>query len=581
MVNKFLILIAAVLMFSCSENLKKDTPERETKGKYVYGGNIKTAGNEKYFDLFPVEIVSMSAARVSQQIHEGLVKFNPNDLTVINAVAESWEKSADDLVYTFSIKKNVFFHDDPCFEGGNGRQVNAHDFIYSFELLCGNNRNNSNYEYLFKEQVVGAKSFHSGHAKSIEGIVALDDFTLSITLVSPNPTFIYSLASPACVVIPKEAYEKYETNLMVGVGAFAFSNEDPVTGTVYLKFHPKYHLFDDENNRLPYADSLTFKYYESKLDEYDAFASKKLSFIDGLPSSKVAEILQENINNFETKPPIYELKIEPEAMTQYYEFNMTKPPFDNVLVRQAFNYAINRPKIIDNALNGQGIEARYGLVPKIRAFSDYPFEEVQGYNYNPEKAQELLAQAGYPHGENFPTVSLEINSGGNVNNKVAAEIERQLKTVLNVNVSRSTVSFLQKIEDSKYSKADIFRSAWIADFPSPENFLMICHGANVPSSTNLPSYPNTMRYVNATFDSLYEAGIGSSGASEKMRLLAQAEKIMMEDAPMMMLWYGEDYKIIHSNVQNYHHNALNFIDFSKIYLKHLTEDEYKEIKGLE
>ena len=145
----------------------------------------------------------MSAARVSQQIHEGLVKFNPNDLTIINAVAESWEKSADDLVYTFSIKKNVFFHDDPCFENGKGRQVNAHDFIYSFELLCGNNRNNSNYEYLFKEQVVGAKSFHSGHAKSIEGIVALDDFTLSITLVSPNPTFIYSLASPACVVIPK------------------------------------------------------------------------------------------------------------------------------------------------------------------------------------------------------------------------------------------------------------------------------------------------------------------------------------------------------------------------------------------
>ena len=110
---------------------------------------------------------------------------------------------------------------------------------------------------------------------------------------------------------------------------------------------------------------------------------------------------------------------------------------------------------------------------------------------------------------------------------------------------------------------------------------MICHGANVPSSASLPSYPNTMRYVNATFDSLYEAGIASSDASEKMRLLAQAEKTMMEEAPMMMLWYGEDYKIIHSNVQNYHHNALNFIDFSRIYLKQLTEEEYKEIKGLE
>jgi peptide/nickel transport system substrate-binding protein len=127
----------------------------------------------------------------------------------------------------------------------------------------------------------------------------------------------------------------------------------------------------------------------------------------------------------------------------------------------------------------------------------------------------------------------------------------------------------------------MFRSAWIADFPSPENFLMICYGANVPESSKEPSYPNTMRYVNPTFDSLFVAGLHTEDNETKMSLLAQAEKIMMEEAPMMMLWYGEDYKIIHSNVQNYHHNALNYIDFSRIYLKTLTEAEYKALKGLE
>lgn len=575
------ILSVAVLACACSQGSSEESGKRIAKGEAAYGGNIKTAETEKYSTLFPVEIVSMSAARIAQQIHEGLVKFNTEDLSVIGAIAESWEISDGGRVYTFKLRENVYFHDDDCFEGGKGRQVKADDFVYSFELLCGNNKNNSNYDNFFKEEVVGAKLFHNGQAKSIEGIKKLDDFTLQISLINPNPTFIYSLANPACSVLAKEAYEKYESDLMVGAGPFRFSGEDENSGTVYLTYHPKYHLQDEQGNRFPYADSLTFSFYENKLDEYEAFAAKKLSFIDGIPSSKVAEILQENISNFEMMPPMYELTIEPEALTQYYEFNMSKPPFDNVLVRKAFNYAINRPKIIDNALNGQGIEARYGLVPKIRAFSDYPFDSINGYNYNPEKAQQLLAEAGYPHGEGFPTISLEINSGGNVNNKVAAEIERQLKTVLNVNISWSTVSFKQKLEDSKYGRADMFRSAWIADFPSPENFLMICYGANVPASAEAPSYPNTMRYVNPVFDSLFVAGVHTEDRETKMSLLAQAEKIMMEEAPMMMLWYGEDYKIIHSNVQNYHHNALNYIDFSRIYLKTLTEEEYKALKGIQ
>lgn len=581
MKRKYLALLAVtVLMFSCGETEESVLEIREAKGKAVYGGILNAAETEKYFNLFPMEIIDASSARISQQIHEGLVKFDAIDLSVMSAVAKDWENSADHKKYTFTLREDVFFHDDPCFADGKGRNVKASDFVYSFELLCGNNSDNSNYENLFKSEVQGAEEFHTGQAKSISGIKATDDYTLEINLKSPNPSFIYSLTNPAAVVVPKEAYEKYETDLMVGCGPFRFAGENDQNGSVYLTYHTKYHLFDEDGNRLPYADSLTFSFYDNKLDEYDAFESKNLSLIDGLPSSKVAEVVQENIANFENKPPLYELIIEKEAVTQYYEFNMSKPPFDDVKVRKAFNYAINRPKIISNALNGQGVEARYGLVPKIRSFNDYPFEDIQGYNYDPEKAQGLMAMAGYPNGEGFPTVSLEINSGGNVNNKVAAEIEQQLKTILNVNVSRSTVSFAQKMEDCSYGRADIFRSAWVADYPSPENFLMICYGANVPATMEDPSHPNTTRYVNPLFDSLFIAGVHTADKAEKMALLSQAENIMMAEAPMMMLWYGVDYKIIHSDIQNYHHNSLNYIDFSRIYIKKLTVEEYKELKGL-
>ncbi len=575
------LILALLVMASCGGSQEEEPEVRIAKGNAKYGGTIKAAETEKYFDLFPMEIVDMSSSRIAQQMHEGLVKFDAKDLSVIPAVAKDWKLSSDGLKYTFQLRDNVFFHDDPCFDGGKGRQVTAADFIYSFELLCSNNSNNSNYEHLFKGEVVGAEEFHAGQAKTIKGVQAKDDYTIEITLNKPNPSFIYSLTSPACVVIPREAYEKYEKDLMVGVGPFKFAGESDNDETVYFTYHPKYHLHDKDGNRLPYADSLTFSFFSDKMDEYDAFEAKKLSFIDGLPSSKVAEVVQENIGNFKDKPPVYELVIEREAVTQYYEFNLSKPPFDNLLVRKAFNYAINRKKLIANALNGQGVEARYGLVPKIRAFADYPHDQIEGYHFDPEKAQNLMALAGYPNGEGFPTVSLEINSGGNINNKVAFEIEQQLKTVLNVNVARSTVSFQKKIEDSKYGRANIFRSAWVADYPSPENFLMICYGANVPATLDEPSHPNTMRYVNPKFDSLFDEGVHTADKKKKMELLAEAEKIMMDESPIMVLWYGEDYKIIHSNVQNYHHNALNYIDFSRIYLKQLTEEEYTIMKKLD
>ncbi|MBL4704790.1 MAG: ABC transporter substrate-binding protein, partial [Flavobacteriales bacterium] len=540
--NFWALLAVAMLVFSCGETKEETLEIREAKGKAVYGGTIRAAETEKYFNLFPMEIVDVGSARVAQQIHEGLVKFDAVDLSVMPAVSKKWDITDEGRTYTFQLREDVYFHDDPCFENGRGRNVTAKDFVYSFELLCGTNDDNSNYENLFKGEVKGAEEFHNGQSKSITGVKAVGDYTLEIKLKKANGSFIYSLTSPACVVVPREAYEQYETDLMVGCGPFRFAGENDQDGTVYLTYHAKYNLFDDDGNRLPYADSLTFSFYDNKLDEYEAFEAKRLSIIDGLPSSKVAEVVRENIANFENKPPIYELIIEKEAVTQYYEFNMSKPPFDNLLVRKAFNYAINRPKIISNALNGQGIEARYGLVPKIREFKDYPFDEIQGYNYDPEKAQGLMAMAGYPNGEGFPIISLEINSGGNVNNKVAAEIEQQLKTILNVNISRSTVSFAQKMEDCKYGRADIFRSAWVADYPSPENFLLICYGANVPASLEEPSHPNTTRYVNAAFDSLFIAGLHTSDKAEKMALLSQAENIMMSETPMTMLWYGVDYK---------------------------------------
>ena len=181
-----------------------------------------------------------------------------------------------------------------------------------------------------------------------------------------------------------------------------------------------------------------------------------------------------------------------------------------------------------------------------------------------------MADAGFPNGNNFPTINLVINSGGSRHSKVANEIVNQWRNILGLNVEINTLPLDQKIEDSKFGRGDIFRSAWVADYPSPESFLSIFYGANVPDDINKPSHPNTMRYKNATYDSLFMMGVKATNEAEKMKYFAEAESQMMQDCPVIILWYGENYKLVHSNINNFYNNAMNYLNLTDVYIKDLT-----------
>ena len=176
-------------------------------------------------------------------------------------------------------------------------------------------------------------------------------------------------------------------------------------------------------------------------------------------------------------------------ISQYYLFNLHKPPFNNVKVRQAFNYAIDRDKIIDKVLQGQAYgPGSYGITPP--TFEAYKVGEIIGYNFDPEKAKKLLMEAGYPGGVGFPEVSLVVNSGNTRNNTVAAEIQRHLRENLSVNITFESLSNNEKYRLQHKGMGNIFRDGWIADYPSPESFLSVFYGEPVPSDTSKTSYPN-------------------------------------------------------------------------------------------
>lgn len=578
MLKIFVSIIVLTLLFSCGSSELEvihgvdSTVKRETKkeSKYIYGGVLKIAQDELFVTLFPADVEDAISSKIVSQIHDGLVKLSTKDLSILNSIADNWEVDESQTVYTFTLRDDVYFHHDKCFADGIGRKVTASDFKYSFELMT--TKETSQSTHLFNDKIVGASDFLEGKASDISGIEAIDDRTLKITILKPQSSFIYLLALPNSSVIPHEAFDKYGNKMTIGAGAFKYIK--PTTDNdLSLSYNENYYEKDEEGNQLPYLDSVKFTYTPTKLGELSMFRTKDISLLYGLPTSKIAEVVADNISNFKNNPPQTILITSPEMITQYYEFNLQVPPFDNVKVRQALNYAVDRKRLINNILNGQGTIGDKGITPKIKTFRDYNFNEINGYSFNPELARQLLKEAGYPNGEGFPHVRLEINLGGNIHKLVASELQYQFLNILGIHIEVEQVSFADKVENSKYGRSEIFRSAWVADYPSPESFLSVFYGKNVPATLDEPSNLNTMRYKNELFDSLYIKGTQTENKEERYGYFAKAEGIMMEESPVIILWYQQNYTLYHSEVRNLYYNAMEYFDFSGVYMKEITAEE--------
>lgn len=564
----FFILSLALFFTSCSNSGDNGSENRVAKGDKVYGGTLRINETEQYQTLYPFAITDIGSAHIANQIYEGLVKFNTKDLSIIPSLAEKWEVDAAGTTYTFHLKKGVMFQDNECFPEGKGREVKASDFKYSFELLCTDSKDNSNYAATFKDRVIGAnKYFDASKGKAsgdIEGIKVVDDYTLKIMLNKPSSSFMYVLASPAASVLPKEAVDKYGVDTKVGTGPFMYAEGG--SDKVILKRNNNYHATDSLGNQLPFLDSIVISFLPTKKQELDNFQNGDLAMVIGLPSESIKDMVESQIADFQNKPPKYVLERSPEMASQYYEFNLTKEPFNNPKVRQAFSYAIDKNRIIEEVLKGEAYgPGTNGLCPP--SFKGYDITKITGYDFDAAKAKKLLAEAGYPNGKGFPKVKIELNSGGSKNANVVLEIQKQLMEVLNVNVDFEVVPQKQKLEDAKYARAEIFRAAWIADFPSPENFLWTMYGGSVPADLTLPSYPNTPRYKSAEFDKLFETGQASKTQEEAYENFLKAEQVLMNDAPVLVLWYDENYRLIKSNVRNFFSNPMRYRDYSQVYLK--------------
>ena len=225
--------------------------------------------------------------------------------------------------------------------------------------------------------------------------------------------------------------------------------------------------------------------------------------------------------------------------------------------------AIDKIKLVDVVLNGEAYgPALNGLVPPV--IKGYDYESVIGIEHNIDKAKKMLADAGFKNGEGLPLIKFYISGNENQTLRVALEIQKQLLTELNVNTEIVTVTFAEKLSLDKMAHGSMGVSAWLADYPTPDNFLNIGYGGYVPNSITEPSFPNSSRFVNSDFDNYFEQATTSIDEAKRNELCLKAEQVLINEAPIIPLWYNENYRLFQSTVIDYQPNVMHIHDLTKV-----------------
>lgn len=525
----------AVLASGCTDTRRLD----ESQAGHVtptqkYGGVYRKALGNEPVTLDPAVATDTYAVSVVQQLFDGLVQFDA-DLNVVPSIAKFWSASHDGMTWTFHLRQGVKFH--------NGREVLARDFIYSFTRIL-DPKTKSPRPWLF-ERVQGAREFLAGNAERVEGLRALDNYTLQITLSQPYAPFITMLEIAQASVVPREEIERLGAQFghqPVGTGPFRFVSW--ASGKeINLEANNEY--FEGR----PFLDRLQYRIFRTadRLAMLAEFETGQLEDVRVLDQER-QRLLGDARYRFFRKPLL---------TTLFLWMNMHSGPLSNLKVRQAINYAINRDAINSAIRQNRFVQARGILPPGMPGYNP----ELSGYVYDPVRARQLLAEAGYPEGQGFPV--LELWSSVTAPTALAEHdaIKRDLQHI-GISVELHTTENWKQFKTEILGKRPnaMYRFAWYADFPDPDNFLFTLF-----HSQSAGNYAN---YSNPEVDRLLEQAQRKVDDLERLQLYRQAEALIMADAPTVNLVYYTFEHLFQPYVKGIELNALGerHIPMKKIWL---------------
>ena len=480
------------------------------------------------------------------QLYNTLVEID-EQLHMVPSLARSWDISADRTRFTFHLRTDVYFHDDPVFPGGKGRKLVAADVVYSFNRI------------LDKSTASPGAWIFNGKVDSLQPFLALDDSTFQLQLIRPYQPILGIMSMQYCSVIPKEAVEKYGTDFRrhpVGTGPFRFVAWEEGQALV-MKKNPRYFETDSTGRRLPYLDGIHVSFYDSKATEFLLFRQGQLEFINDIEASFKDEVLTKQGRLRKEWEGKIVLNTSPYLNIEYLGILVDsanelvrESPMRIRAIRQAINYGFDRRKMILYLRNSLGTPAESGFVPM--GLPSFDSSAVEGYHYDPARSRQLLAEAGFPDGKGLPSVKLlTVAIYADMANFIAKQLE---ESGIPVQVEVVQKSLLLTLTSS--SRAAFFRGSWIADYPDAENYLSVFYSRN-------PAPPNYTRYRSPEFDALFEKAIRENNDSLRYRLYREADQLVMKDAPVVPLWYDEVVHLVQPRVRGFRPNALNLLELRK------------------
>lgn len=474
-------------------------------------------------------------------LYNGLVQLD-DKLKIVPCIARSWDISKDGKTYTFHLRQDVFFHKNKCFPDST-RRVLASDFLYSLERL-------TNPAILSPGAWIMNPVIKNENGR-LTGITALNDTTLEIRLSQSYPPFIGLLTMPYCSVLPKEVVEFYGADFRghpCGTGPFKFSVWKEGVKLILLKNENYFEIVN--GNRLPHLDAVEVSFINDKQSVFIEFLKGKLDFLSGLDVSYKDELLTRSGKLQSKYKDRFQMETQPYLNTEYLGILMdgkNPTPLQDVRIRKALNLGFDRKAMIAYLRNNMGTPGIYGIVPPGLPSFD---STIQIYGYDPVKARQLLAEAGFPNGKNLPPITLSTTTTYQDLCEFIKSQWEELGIKINIDVNQAAIHRKMVAEQ----KLDFFRVSWIADYPDAENYLSLFYSPNFA-----PGGPNYTHFKNSRFDELFNLALNTTIDSIRFTYYREMDKLIMEEAPVVVLYYDKVLRLSAKNVTGLGSNAMNLL----------------------
>ncbi len=521
------LLWAAVLCCSCGGK------EHEDRKIFHYN---QSSGLET---TDPAFARSQAIMWVAHQFYNTLLEVDA-DMNLRPSLAKSWEISPDKKDIVFHLRDDVYFHPDPCFDD-QPRKLKASDVVYSYARIIDPSTA-SNGAWIF-----------NGRVDSLLPFQALDDSTFVLHLRQAYQPILYILTMQYCSIVPEEAVERYGVdfrNHPVGTGPFRLEDWEEGIGMTMVK-NKNYWERDSMGKSLPYIDGVSVSFVDNKASEFLLFKQGKLDFMNSLDPSFKDAALYKNGSLKQQDFPNSVLYKTAYLNTEYFGFLLdeSKADFQDAVssrrFRQAVNFAVNRAGLIQYMRNGIGLPAENGIIPP--SLPGYDSTQI-GYRYDPSKAKQLLDQC---RADGMTDFSLILSCPDIYLDYAQYVIDNLEEVGIKAKIDVVHQSLLR--EKMIKSQCGFFRASWIADYPDAESYLTLYYGPN-------PAPPNYTRYRNPHYDQLYEIALQEPDGQKRKQLYAELNTIIMEDAPMLFLFYDEVTHFVRKRIEGWQVNALNLLE---------------------